>query len=471
MNALKALVTPRSARSNVGAAGGVGASKANCDLSGWLHKKGETNTAFKHRFFVLARGLLSYYEDEQASNAKGELNILGATCEVAKACTAGRFRFEVCVREKGVEGRVYVLEASDVESREQWISALLLSSAATGSIALPEGIDLEAVIGPAPTRTWREEWTSMRMETLRLSGDPARANRKECGPGGPEGVDTWSALRSASIAWKKAEGWADEDASGYTLLTACNGPALSRSVREKSGQYAASLHLITRSLASNVDRMAEPAPPLYYKLCGRNGLATIDSAWAALLRPGAKPGVTKFVTTSVACGRNHPKCFSTFGKEGECQGYHDMFIGGKDPATGEQQYIFDLCVSPVVKYVSAPTTAAGVEGPASIYRTFVKVDGHGNRWEAPALATVSLVSIEQPGTWGAFDAAKVNRLCYTVSVAWSAGAGAAAPAAAAAAPLPTAIASNDQLTASDKMPPPLPSSDNLTVDKEPVDIE
>mmetsp|Transcript_9993 Transcript_9993/g.25868 ORF Transcript_9993/g.25868 Transcript_9993/m.25868 type:complete len:440 (+) Transcript_9993:6-1325(+) len=423
MQALKSLVSPRSStpRSGTAGHGTTGrVSKAQASLTGWLYKKGEKNTAFKHRFFILGKGLLAYFDDEQATAAKGELEMLGATCEAVPGGTTNRFRFEVCVRDQGREGRTYVLEATDADTRDQWLTALLLSSTVTGGVVFPEGVTIDGAVGPTPERNWRAEWTSMRMETLRLNGMAERANRKECGPGGEESIDKWAALRAASISWKQTEGWAQEDAIAYTLVTACNGPALSRSLREKSGQYAASQHLIVRALATAVDRMPEPAPPLYYKLCGRNGLATVDSAWALLLKPGAVPGM-RFVTTSAAVGRNATGCFPVTGKEKECKGFHDMFLAVA--AGGDTQYLFDLCVSPVIKYVSRPTTTEGGgdgQPPATTtYHTLVKVDGHGNRWELPPLATITLESIEAAGTWGALEAEKVHRVCYTVSVSWT----------------------------------------------------
>ena len=45
-------------------------------------------------------------------------------------------------------------------------------------------------------------------------------------------------------------------------LVGCNRAALARAVRERSGQYAASCHLISRALAA---RVSAPAPDLYFR--------------------------------------------------------------------------------------------------------------------------------------------------------------------------------------------------------------
>ena len=138
----------------------------------------------------------------------------------------------------------------------------------------------------------------MRMEQLRAMGATERANRREVGTGGKESIEEWERVRAASIQWKQSDAWDPEHAIGYTLLTGCNGAALARSVRERSSQYAASLHLIANALSLRVDPK-QPAPELFYMLLGSNGLATTDSTWGSLLTPTAAPGL-RFVITSAA---------------------------------------------------------------------------------------------------------------------------------------------------------------------------
>ena len=88
-------------------------------------------------------------------------------------------------------------------------------------------------------------------------------------------------------------------------------------VRERSGQYAASLHLIVRALATRVTD--QPAHDLYYHLVGRGGLATNDPTWAALLEPDATPGATHFVITSPAIGRESGRESGDAGcRRGDC---------------------------------------------------------------------------------------------------------------------------------------------------------
>lgn len=158
----------------------------------------------------------------------------------------------------------------------------------------------------------------------------------------------------------------------------------------------------------------------------------------------------------------------------------DKHIAGKT-ADGTTTYSYEQVSSPVVKFQSQPST---VEAPGAppMHRTLVQVDGAGNRWEVrplpqhpphlnphrpaprpppihpstsrpkpasvhlsltqgspaavdgtlliaprrahasqvPPLATVTLLSMHPRGSWGAFDAARVERVLYVVSVEWRA---------------------------------------------------
>lgn len=369
-------------------------------FSGWLYKAGNFHTAFKLRWFVLDQGVAAYYETEKSKTPKGEFGLLGATAQAVEGGeSSGRFRFEVVVLEKSRRGRKYVLEAKDAAARDAWLANLALGSTPEDSGVRAIGTDatLEAVVGPPPARSWRDEWVAMRSEQLRLEGDSGNATRKNCGPGGQEGMEKWAKTRRDGIRFKLGHGWSQEDAEGYTLITGCNRAALARAVRERDTVYAASMHLVLRSLAAGATRMEAPAPPLYYVLCGQHGLATADAAWAVLLQPDVAPGLS-FVTTSPALGRDDKKCIPN------PSGYHERMIDRSGSPAG-----YDLQVSPVVRFVSA-----AAEG--EVLRTLVNVAP--SRWELPPLATVTLQRIDPPGAWGAHGAPKVDRTLYTVSVSW-----------------------------------------------------
>ena len=94
MNALKSIVSPRTTPR------GAAPQSGPADRTGWLHKRGETNTAFKHRFFVLKGRTLSYYDEEKAGAAKGEVADYGDLKDVSVNCRDCSVSFVVSAREQ-----------------------------------------------------------------------------------------------------------------------------------------------------------------------------------------------------------------------------------------------------------------------------------------------------------------------------------------------------------------------------------
>ena len=68
------------------------------------------------------------------------------------------------------------------------------------------------------------------------------------------------------------------------------------------------------------------------------------------------------------------------------------------------------------RLISKPSTP----GRVVQHHTLVRVDGAGNRWELPPLATITLEAVCEEGTWGAHEAKSVMRKLYVVSVTWTA---------------------------------------------------
>lgn len=112
-----------------------GAASEHC---GWLYKRGGLNPAFKRRFFVLRQSTLAYYDADDSKTPKGELALLGATCEAVTGGSGDRERFELTVLEQGQQGRKFVLETIEgaardsmgLRPREAWIAKLVLASTA-----------------------------------------------------------------------------------------------------------------------------------------------------------------------------------------------------------------------------------------------------------------------------------------------------------------------------------------------------
>ena len=94
---------------------------------------------------------------------------------------------------------------------------------------------------------------------------------------------------AVDIKWKVDNGWPQEQAEAYTVITAGLKAPLAAAVRDRSDRYAASTHLVCEVLAQRAKQMTEAAPLVYKNLTGLFGLATNDPAWEALTQPGRVP--------------------------------------------------------------------------------------------------------------------------------------------------------------------------------------
>jgi len=87
---------------------------APTEKSGFLQKRGEINTNFQNRWFVLRARKLFYFEQQKDSSPKGTIDLPGARLymeapnEIKIACPT----------------RMYVLKAQTVAERDEWIKAL-----------------------------------------------------------------------------------------------------------------------------------------------------------------------------------------------------------------------------------------------------------------------------------------------------------------------------------------------------------
>jgi len=104
----------------------VGSNSGEALKKGWLEKRGEINTAWKNRFFVLgADKTLRYYKDEEASRTgknAGVIELDEQSTSVMKGSTMDPdhpFYFEVAT-----QARTFMLCAPTAEDLNEWILAL-----------------------------------------------------------------------------------------------------------------------------------------------------------------------------------------------------------------------------------------------------------------------------------------------------------------------------------------------------------
>lgn len=94
------------------------------DKTGFLFKKGERNTAYHRRWFVLKGNMLFYFEERDSREPIGVVVLEGCTVELCES--AEEFAFAIkfdCAR-----ARVYKMAAESQVAMESWVKALSRAS-------------------------------------------------------------------------------------------------------------------------------------------------------------------------------------------------------------------------------------------------------------------------------------------------------------------------------------------------------
>uniref|UniRef100_A0A8C6YF38 Sesquipedalian n=1 Tax=Naja naja TaxID=35670 RepID=A0A8C6YF38_NAJNA len=94
------------------------------DHVGFLHKKGERNTAYHRRWFVLRGNMLFYFEERESREPVGVIVLEGCTVELCQASE----EFAFAIQFDGPKSRTYVLAAESQAALERWVKALSRAS-------------------------------------------------------------------------------------------------------------------------------------------------------------------------------------------------------------------------------------------------------------------------------------------------------------------------------------------------------
>ncbi|XP_007422788.1 sesquipedalian-1 [Python bivittatus] len=94
------------------------------DNAGFLHKKGERNTAYHRRWFVLKGNMLFYFEDRESREPVGVIILEGCTVELCEATE----EFAFAIKFDCPKSRTYVLAAESQVAMEAWVKALSRAS-------------------------------------------------------------------------------------------------------------------------------------------------------------------------------------------------------------------------------------------------------------------------------------------------------------------------------------------------------
>lgn len=94
------------------------------DNAGFLHKKGERNTAYHRRWFVLKGNMLFYFEERESREPVGVIILEGCTVELCEATQ----EFAFAIKFDCAKSRTYILAAENQAAMESWVKSLSRAS-------------------------------------------------------------------------------------------------------------------------------------------------------------------------------------------------------------------------------------------------------------------------------------------------------------------------------------------------------
>ncbi|XP_075754826.1 sesquipedalian-1 isoform X2 [Pelodiscus sinensis] len=94
------------------------------DNAGFLFKKGERNTAYHRRWFVLKGNMLFYFEEQESREPVGMIILEGCTVELCEAAE----EFAFAIKFDGTKSRTYILAAESQATMESWVKSLSRAS-------------------------------------------------------------------------------------------------------------------------------------------------------------------------------------------------------------------------------------------------------------------------------------------------------------------------------------------------------
>lgn len=94
------------------------------DKTGFLFKKGERNTAYHRRWFILKGNMLFYFEERDSREPIGVIVLEGCTVELCESAE----EFAFAIKFDFAKARVYKMAAENHAAMESWVKALSRAS-------------------------------------------------------------------------------------------------------------------------------------------------------------------------------------------------------------------------------------------------------------------------------------------------------------------------------------------------------
>ncbi|XP_074868579.1 sesquipedalian-1 [Carettochelys insculpta] len=164
------------------------------DNAGFLFKKGERNTAYHRRWFVLKGNMLFYFEERESREPVGVIVLEGCTVELCEAAE----EFAFAIKFDCAKSRTYILVAESQAAMEAWVKSLSRASFDYMRLVVKE---LEKQLeemqwGPAGSRSVQRRSPIYRKIRPALSSDPTSAPERllapPCAPLKENGCAVWN---------------------------------------------------------------------------------------------------------------------------------------------------------------------------------------------------------------------------------------------------------------------------------------
>uniref|UniRef100_A0A8C6YGG8 Sesquipedalian n=1 Tax=Naja naja TaxID=35670 RepID=A0A8C6YGG8_NAJNA len=179
------------------------------DHVGFLHKKGERNTAYHRRWFVLRGNMLFYFEERESREPVGVIVLEGCTVELCQASE----EFAFAIQFDGPKSRTYVLAAESQAALERWVKALSRASFDYLRLVVRELEkqleEMQAAIPGAQPGPRRQRLLHRKNKTngcALWNNSEASASRRSL-PSSPGGPGSDSPLSPSGVCFPQLHGW------------------------------------------------------------------------------------------------------------------------------------------------------------------------------------------------------------------------------------------------------------------------
>jgi len=247
-----------------------------------------------------------------------------------------------------------------------------------GNRAVSYLVSIQERIGRPPRnpdgslRPWQQEWTTLKVEQFRLSGQDQFATREYVEKN--SSVSQMIERFHRSIGDMVEFGWPRHRAETVALLTTGNA-ALGRALREKDPCYGAAVHAISLRLFEQREAQKQVPQMMYTHLKGRHSLMELDQGWKDADQPGFK-GLLAYSVTNCTRVKNN---FTETG--------YALYINRNGKGS------FDPVDSDVVAFESAPDDNFGCH--------MAILGAHANSARFPPLTYFTFQRVVPPGKWQA----------------------------------------------------------------------